>query len=111
VIAFGALGVGVLFAVGIYLLLGRSTQRIAIGFVFLSNGVNLLVLTTAGLPPDARAPLLGEPGQGRFADPLPQAFVLTAIVIALGATALILALAVRTHHETESEELHRGDAP
>lgn len=110
-IALAALSVAALLSAAIYLLLGRSTQRIALGFVFLSNGVNLFVLTAAGLPPGARAPFAGASVADKAADPLPQAFVLTAIVISLGATALLLGLAARAHHETRSKALSEDLSP
>ncbi|MBA2669454.1 MAG: NADH-quinone oxidoreductase subunit K, partial [Gemmatimonadetes bacterium] len=49
-IGLSAMVVGVLFASAIYLMLSRNTQRIAIGFILLSNAVNLMVLTSSGLP-------------------------------------------------------------
>lgn len=111
-IGAAALVVGVLFAVAVYQLLSRNVQRVAIGFLLLSNGVNLLVLAVAGLPARARAPLLGDAaGTAAYADPLPQAFILTAIVIGLGTAAFLLALAARTHQETGSDELEAAGYP
>ena len=105
-IGFAALLVCVLFASGVYLMLSGNVQRIAIGFILLSNGVNLLVLAASGLPQDAVPPLLEKDGQGgAFADPLAQAFILTAIVIGLGTASFLLALAASTHRETDSDEL------
>ncbi|WP_438015720.1 NADH-quinone oxidoreductase subunit K [Sorangium sp. So ce315] len=88
-----------LFAAGIYLLLSTSAQETVIGFILLSNGVNLLVLASAGLPEGALPPLLsGTPApRGPFADPLAQAFLLTAIVIGLGMSSFLLALSLRAH--------------
>lgn len=102
-----AIVVGVLFATGVYLMLSPNVQRLALGFILLSNGVNLLVLAAAGLRPGGAPPLLGE-GEGPFVDPLPQAFVLTAIVIGLGTASYLLAMAARTHRETGTDELDRG---
>lgn len=107
-IAVAALVVGVLFAGGVYLLLSRNVQRVAIGFILLSNGVNLLVLTAGGLPRGASPPLLGRAAQGTMADPLPQAFILTAIVIGLGTAAFLLALAVRAFREWGTDEVGGG---
>jgi multicomponent Na+:H+ antiporter subunit C len=92
VIGLSAIVVGVLFASSLYLLLSRNVQRVAIGFIVLSNGVNLLVLTAAGVPDRAIPPLIGGATEGTFADPLPQAFILTAIVIGLGTAAFITLL-------------------
>jgi len=112
-IVLSSLVVAVLFACGIYLMLSRSTQWIAIGFILLSNGVNLFVLTAAGLPQGPVPPLLSGAEDGAaFADPLPQAFILTAIVIGLGTSSFLLALAARAHRERGTDQLRgspRGD--
>jgi len=101
-----ALAVGVLFTSATYLLLSRNMQRVAIGFILLANAANLLVLTASGLPSGAIAALIGEPTEpDRFADPLPQAFVLTAIVIGLGSTAFLLALMARIHREKGTDRV------
>lgn len=84
---------GALVACGVTLVLERSLSRILIGFILLSNGVNVLFILAAG--PAGQAPIVGA-SDGSMADPLPQAMVLTAIVIALGTTAFGLALAYRT---------------
>ena len=102
-----ALVVGVLFSIAVYLMLSRNTQRIAMGFLVLANGVNLLVITSAGMPDGASPPIVTD-GQRTYADPLPQAFLLTAIVIGLAAAAFLLALALRAYAETGSDELPRG---
>lgn len=108
-IGLSSLVVGVLFATSLYLLLSRNVQRVAIGFIILSNGVNLLVLTASGLPERAIPPLLAEGAAGNFADPLPQAFILTAIVIGLGTAAFLLAMAARTHRELGTDELQETE--
>jgi multicomponent Na+:H+ antiporter subunit C len=106
VIALSSLVVAVIFASGVYLLLSRSTQWVAIGFILLSNAVNLFVLTASGLPADPVPPLLmGAPEGAAFADPLPQAFILTAIVIGLGTASFLLALAARAHRERGTDRL------
>jgi multicomponent Na+:H+ antiporter subunit C len=87
-----ALTIGVLFAVGVYLLLQRSLTRIVIGMAFLGHGANLLLLAAGGQP--GRPPIVGV--DGRLADPLPQALALTAIVITLGVSAFLLTLAYRS---------------
>lgn len=84
---------GALVACGVTLVLERSLSRILIGFILLSNGINVLFLVAAG--PAGRAPIVGA-GNEAMSDPLPQAMVLTAIVISLGTTAFGLALAYRT---------------
>jgi multicomponent Na+:H+ antiporter subunit C len=101
---------GVLVACGLYLLLSWNAQRVALGFLLFSNGANLVVLTSAGLPPRASPPLLGAgQGGGPYADPLAQAFILTAIVIGLGMAAFLLAMAAGLHLESGSDQLRRID--
>lgn len=86
--------IGGLYAGGFYMLLRPSPVKLAIGLGLLSNAVNLLIFLAAGLTP-GRAPLI-DPGNlaptPPFADPLPQALILTAIVIAFGVMAFILVL-------------------
>lgn len=84
--------VGVLVACGVTLVLERSLTRILVGFVLIGNGVNVLFLLVSGKA--GSAPIVGA-SDGPMSDPLPQAMVLTAIVITLGTTAFGLALAYR----------------
>ena len=93
--------IGVLFAAGVYLLLERSLSRVLIGVILIGNGANLLFLVAGGAA--GRPPIVGAEPEGQMSDPLPQAMVLTAIVITLGMTAFLLALAYR------SWQLHRHD--
>jgi multicomponent Na+:H+ antiporter subunit C len=85
---------GVLVATGVYLLLARSISRALLGIVLLSNGANLLFLVAAG--PAGEGAFVGLTPEDEMTDPLPQALVLTAIVITLGMTAFILAMAHRS---------------
>lgn len=94
-----ALLIGVLYTVGTYLLLQRTLTRIVIGLGLLGHGANLLLLQAGG--PSGGVPFIsGPPGDvgtaGGVADPLPQAMVLTAIVITFGVSAFLLALAYRS---------------
>lgn len=88
---------------GVYLLLARSVIRALIGFILMSNGVNLLFLIASG--PAGEVPIIGEGDGGPIADPIPQALVLTAIVITLGMTAFVLALAHRAWQNGRSDLL------
>src|SRR5690606_34217064 len=88
-----ALLVGVLYATGVYLILQRTLTRIVIGLALMGHGANLLLLAAGGRP--GRAPLAGGDETG-YADPLPQALALTAIVITFGVSAFLLALAYRS---------------
>ncbi|MET0872477.1 MAG: Na(+)/H(+) antiporter subunit C [Paeniglutamicibacter terrestris] len=86
---------GVLFAVGIYLLLERSLTRVLLGIVVLGNGVNLLILASGGRR--GEAPLYeAELGAEEYSDPLPQALILTAIVITFAVTAFMLGMIYRS---------------
>jgi len=93
--------VGALFAAGTYLLMERSLTRIALGVGVLGNGVNVLIVAVGSRP--GRAPIIGE--QGEFADPLPQALVLTAIVIGFALLTFLLALAWRNWTITDNDEV------
>lgn len=87
-----ALGIGVLAGSGTWLLLRPRTFQVAIGLSLLSYAVNLFIFVMGwvrgGMPPIVEAGQAPDPT--RFADPLPQALVLTAIVIAFATTALLL---------------------
>lgn len=98
--------IGLIFAAGIYLILSKSLLRVVIGTAILSHGVNLLVLTMSGIK-KGKAPLIGK-GIGKlFNDPLPQALVLTAIVISFAVTAFFLVLAYRAYQELDSESISK----
>lgn len=87
-----ALLVGVLGAVGVYLMLHRSITRIILGIGMLGNAINLLIVAVGG---DAgTAPIVGR--DGTPSDPVPQALVLTAIVIGFGIISILLAIAYRS---------------
>ena len=83
--------IAVLFASGTYLVLQRSLTQVILGVGMLANGVNVLILGIGSKP--GEPPLIGR--DGAFTDPVPQALVLTAIVIGFGITAFLLALAWR----------------
>ncbi|MBB6448797.1 multicomponent Na+:H+ antiporter subunit C [Geomicrobium halophilum] len=95
--------VGVFFMVGTYLLMTRSLIRVVIGINLLSHATHLLLLTMAGLKTGA-PPLLNR-GETEFSDPLPQALILTAIVISFGITAFTLVLAYRTYKVNKTDDL------
>ena len=92
----------VLVGAGVTLILERSLTRILVGFVLAGNGINVLFLVVSG--PAGDAPIVGL-NSGQMADPLPQAMVLTAIVITLGTTAFGLALAYRSWQLTGSDDV------
>jgi len=85
--------VAVLVGCGVYLLLERSLTRVIVGISMISNGVNIMFLIAGGRV--GGPPLVGTTEVDEMSDPLPQAMVLTAIVITLGLTAFLLSLAYR----------------
>jgi multicomponent Na+:H+ antiporter subunit C len=102
-----AVVIGVLYASAIYLLLRRSLVKLLIGLALLSHATNLLIFTSAGLSRGG-PPVISPDAQtivGPIADPLPQALILTAIVISLGVIAFALALAARVYRVTGSDDL------
>lgn len=102
-----AIIVGGLYAAGIYLMMRRNIVKLIIGLALLSHGANLLIFTSGGLT-RAVSPLIPDeahtlpPGS---ADPLPQALILTAIVISFAVTAFMLVLVHRTHQEVATDDL------
>ncbi len=94
------LTVGVLYGCGVYLLLQRNLSRIVIGIALLGHGANLLLMLAGG---DAGEAPIVDGGSGPYADPLPQALALTAIVITFGVSAYLLALAHRNWMLTRSD--------
>src|SRR3712207_5324293 len=92
-----------LVTTGVYLLLERSLTRIIIGLVLIGNGVNVLFLVAGGAA--GGAPIVGRTPTDEMSDPLPQAMVLTAIVITLGMTAFLLAMAYRSWQLNRHDEV------
>ncbi|MBQ1071166.1 Na(+)/H(+) antiporter subunit C [Micromonospora sp. D75] len=96
------LAVGVLVAAGVTLLLERSLTRILLGIILLGNGVTLLILLGGRA---GAAPFVGSSPQGEMSDALPQAMVLTAVVITFGLTAFLLAVAYRSWYTSGDDEV------
>jgi multicomponent Na+:H+ antiporter subunit C len=112
-----AITIGGLFAAGVYLMLSRNLIRVILGFLLAGNGVNLLLLSvgTDGAPPIVGEPTNGEP----LSDPIPQALILTSIVITLAVSTFLLAMAYRNYvvnrdgdldDEPEPDELADAEA-
>ena len=102
-----ALACGVLYAAGIYLMLRRRLAQLIIGIALLSNGTNLLIFTAGGLT-RGRPPVVPDGAQALvapYADPVPQALVLTAIVIGFGLLAFLLVLAHRVHATVGTDDI------
>ncbi len=96
-----ATGLGALTAAGVYLMLRRHTFPVILGLTLLSYAVNVFIFAMGRLAID-QPPILNK-AITNYADPLPQALVLTAIVISFGMTALIVVLALRGFLETGSD--------
>jgi multicomponent Na+:H+ antiporter subunit C len=96
-----ALLTGGLVAGGVYLMLRRNLVRLLFGLVLISNAVNLLIFASGGLTRGRPAllPLTPDVAQGMTANPLPQALILTAIVIGFGLLTFALVLVHRTYRE------------
>lgn len=92
-----ATGIGVLTAAGIYLTLRQRSFPVVLGLALLSYAVNLFLFSTGRLVTGA-PPILSKDA-GAYTDPLPQALVLTAIVISFGMTALLVMLALGSYLE------------
>lgn len=103
-----ASGVGTLTAAGIYLLLRGRTFPVILGLSLLSYAVNVLLFAMGRLQMD-RAPIVSPAASG-YTDPLPQALVLTAIVISFGMTALVVVLALRSYLDSGSDHVDGRDA-
>jgi multicomponent Na+:H+ antiporter subunit C len=104
--------VGLMAGVATYLVLSRSFVRILFGFVVLSNAANLAILAVSGDPSGRTAPVVGDALSRPMVDPLPQALILTAIVIGFGVLAYLLFLFYRMfvdHDTVDLEELHARD--
>jgi multicomponent Na+:H+ antiporter subunit C len=93
---------GFVCACGTYLLLARQLSRIVIGIGLLGHGINIIFVLAGG---DGGEPTFVGVDPSRAADPLPQAFVLTAIVITFGVVSFLLALAYRSWLLTSDDEV------
>ncbi|WP_146341093.1 sodium:proton antiporter [Nesterenkonia sp. NBAIMH1] len=98
-----SIAIGLLAAAGVYMIMQRGMVRIILGFILLSHAANLMFFA-AGNTAFRGVPYIGTSEFGEGADPLPQAFVLTAIVIAFAITMYMLALAITTIRDDDTED-------
>lgn len=102
-----AIVIGVLYGGGLFLMMRRNFVQLILGLGMLSHGANLLIFTAGGLRRGG-APILAE-GEKAFkaipADPLPQALILTAIVIGFAVTAFALVLFLRTYEVVGTDDV------
>jgi multicomponent Na+:H+ antiporter subunit C len=99
--------IGVLYAAGFYLLMRRSMVKLILGLVLLGQATNLLIFTLGGLV-RGRAPIIGPEATqlaAPYADPVPQALILTAIVIGFGVQAFALVLLKRTYQAVGTDDM------
>lgn len=92
-----------LVGTGVFLLLSRALIRLIVGLSLISYGVNLSILIAGAGTQQGSPPLLDLGGP--YNDPLPQALILTAIVIGFGTTALLLVLATRAYQVTGTDHV------
>ena len=98
-----AMSVGVLTTCGVYLVLRASTFPIVVGLTLLSYAVNVFLFSMGRLT--VGAPAVIDPAADGYADPLPQALVLTAIVIAFAMTAFVIVLALKARDELGNDHV------
>ncbi|MDD3772460.1 MAG: Na+/H+ antiporter subunit C [Weeksellaceae bacterium] len=99
--------VGVFYAAGIFLMLRRSMVKLLLGLLLLGNGANILIFLMGGLT-KGKPPILGENEKhftDAYADPVPQALILTAIVISFALTAFAIILLKKVYATTGSDDL------
>ncbi|WP_237189529.1 Na(+)/H(+) antiporter subunit C [Rothia nasimurium] len=95
---------GVLYAVGVYLILDRSMTRVLLGLMLMTNATNILILHAGG--PAGLAPFYDKNVAAEdYSDPLPQALILTAIVISCAVTALVLGIIYRSWLLSKADEI------
>ena len=106
-----ASGIGVLTAAGVYLTLRKRTFPVVLGIAMLSYAINVFLFAMGRLMVD-RPPIYGK-DVAEYTDPLPQALVLTAIVISFGMSAFVVVLALRAYLESGSDHVDGDpdDAP
>lgn len=102
-----AMMIGLFYASGIYMMLRRSLVKLLIGLILLGNGANLLIFLlgriTRGIPP-----VISESDRvlrGAYADPIPQALILTAIVISFGLQSFAIILLKKVYQVTKTDDL------
>lgn len=97
-----ASGLGVVTATGVYLMLRGRTFPVVLGLTLVGYAVNVFIFVMGRLWTNANPLLVGE---GPVADPLPQALVLTAIVIGFATTGFVIELALRSRHESGTDHV------
>jgi multicomponent K+:H+ antiporter subunit C len=104
-----ASSIGILTAGGVYLILRLRTFPVILGLALLSYAVNVFLFASGGLAVD-QSPILSKYIGTRYTDPLPQALVLTAIVISFGMTAVLVMIGLAAHLESGDDRIDTGPA-
>ena len=102
-----AIIVGLLYAAGLYLMMRRSLVKLIIGLIMIGNGANLLIFLLGRLVKGAPPVIPGTEKvlQTAFADPVPQALILTAIVISFGLQSFAIILIRRAYKVVKTDDL------
>jgi len=104
-----AITIGLLYAAGIFMILRRSLVRLIIGLIILGNGANLLIFLLGRIT-KGKPPIIPDEGyviDGLYADPIPQALILTAIVISFGLQAFAIILVKRAYRVVKTDDLDK----
>ena len=109
---FVAIAIAILFGVATYLICQMRLMKKLFGFMLLSHAVNLFVLVIAGSPLNKRAPIMKDAIVELCVDPVPQALILTAIVIGLAVTSYFIVFLYRFfmyYHTTNLNIIYKDD--
>lgn len=104
-----AVTIGLLYAAGIFLILRRSMVRLIIGLILLGNGANLLIFLLGRIS-KGKPPIIPEESKvflDVYADPIPQALILTAIVISFGLQAYAIILVKRAYRVVKTDDIEQ----
>ncbi len=107
-----AIVIGTLYAAGIFMILRRSLVRLIIGLILLGNGANLLIFLLGRIA-KGKPPLIPEDANfmtEAYADPIPQALILTAIVISFGLQAFAIVLVKRAYRVVKTDDVDQMNA-
>lgn len=96
--------IGVLFGAGTYLMLQKNILKLVLGLALISHAANLILIGSGWIGP-GQAPILGKDETLPFVDPIPQALILTAIVISFAATAFLLVLSLRVYRDLKTTHI------
>src|SRR5699024_7888373 len=97
---------GLLVTVATYLILSKQFVRVILGIAVLTHAVHLLIMAMGGFKGD-HVPIIDEQGAATYVDALPQALILTSIVISFAVTAFFLVLAYQTYNQTQTDQLDK----